>query len=115
MKDLLDYFKLLSDETRVRILMLLFTKELCVCQLTGITGVSQPNMSKHLGRLKDAGYVKDRRDGQYIFYSLNMENGIYSSILEDIYSNIDEYPILKEDNEKSLTADIYIDMLNAKS
>lgn len=113
MKGLLEYFKLLSDETRLRILMLLFTEELCVCQLTGITGVSQPNMSKHLGRLKDAGFVKDRRDEQYIFYSLAIEDGLYFNILEDIYSNIDDYPRLKEDSIKSLTADIYIDMLNA--
>ena len=53
MDKLLNYFKLLSDETRLRIMVLLYHGEFCVCQITGITGISQPNVSKHLARLRD--------------------------------------------------------------
>ena len=58
MNKLLNYFKVLSDETRLRIMVLLFHNELCVCQLTGITGISQPNVSKHLAKLRDIGISK---------------------------------------------------------
>ncbi len=64
MDKLLNYFKLLSDETRLRIMVLLYHGgEFCVCQITGITGISQPNVSKHLARLRDMGLVKDEKKG----------------------------------------------------
>ena len=104
MENILNYFKLLSDETRLRILMLLYTRELCVCQLTGITGVSQPNISKHLGKLKEKNLVKDRREEQYVFYSLKTEDPLFLKILGDIFRDLENYPVLKSDNEKSLAA-----------
>ncbi len=110
MNKLISYFKLLSDETRLRIMVLLFHKELCVCQLTGITGVSQPNISKHLSRLKSMDLVKDERKEQYIFYSLNIKDKLFLKILEDIVDNIGEYPVLRLDMEKSQAAAIYIEL-----
>lgn len=110
MDKLLNYLKLLSDETRLRIMILLFHNEFCVCQLTGITGISQPNVSKHLSRLRDMGFVKDERREQYTFYSLNLEEKLYEKILEDIVDNVDQYPILKLDLEKSKAAEKYIEL-----
>ena len=101
MNKLLNYFKVLSDETRLRIMVLLFHNELCVCQLTGITGISQPNVSKHLAKLRDLGLVKDERKEQYTFYSLNIEDQLLEDILGNIVDNIETYPILKLDIEKS--------------
>jgi ArsR family transcriptional regulator len=65
-----DIFKLLSDETRIRILMLLTRKELCVCQLMGVLGISQPLVSRNLSLLSNAGFLDERRDGKLIFYSI---------------------------------------------
>jgi ArsR family transcriptional regulator, arsenate/arsenite/antimonite-responsive transcriptional repressor len=110
MNKLLNYFKVLSDETRLRIMVLLFHNELCVCQLTGITGISQPNVSKHLAKLRDIGIVKDERKEQYTFYSLNIEDQLLEDILEKIVDNIESYPILKLDIEKSKVAAIYIEL-----
>ena len=101
MNKLLNYFKVLSDETRLRIMVLLFHNELCVCQLTGITGISQPNVSKHLAKLRDIGIVKDERKEQYTFYSLNIEDQLLEDILKKIVDNIEAYPTLKLDIEKS--------------
>lgn len=112
MDELTNYFKLLSDETRLRIMVLLYHRELCVCQLCGITGISQPNISKHLGRLRDSGLVKDERKEQYIFYSLNMKDKLFEKILKNIVENIEEYTILKSDIEKSKSAEKYIELAN---
>ena len=114
MEKLIDYFKLLSDETRLRIMVLLYHDNFCVCQLTGITGVSQPNISKHLGRLRDMGLVKDERKEQYTFYSLNIEDELFEDILKSIVKNIQSYPILRLDVEKSKAAEKYIELLNMK-
>ena len=115
MEKLTNYFKLLSDETRLRIMVLLFHNEYCVCQLCGITGISQPNVSKHLARLRDMGLVKDERKEQYIFYSLNMGNKLFEGILRKIVENIESYPTLKSDIEKSKAAAKYIELMNMKN
>ncbi len=110
MDKLTNYFKLLSDETRLRIMVLLFHNEFCVCQITGITGISQPNVSKHLGKLRDMGFVKDERKEQYTFYSLKIDDELFEGILEKIVDNISDYPTLRLDIEKSKAANKYIEL-----
>jgi DNA-binding transcriptional ArsR family regulator len=68
-----EYFKLLSDASRVRILMLLDSKELCVCQIMGVLGMSQPLVSRNLALLYKGGFLDDRREGKMIFYVLKKE------------------------------------------
>lgn len=101
MDNLLDFFKLISDETRLRILILLFHKKFCVCELCGIMNESQPKISKHLGKLRDIGLVKDERQEQFIYYRLNITNELYIDILKKIVQNADNYSIIKEDLAKS--------------
>lgn len=100
MNKLVNFFKLLSDKTRLRILILLYHKKLCVCELCGIMEVSQPNISKHLAKLRDMNFVKDHRQEQFIFYSLNIEDKALKDMFQNIIDNIDKYPILKSDIEK---------------
>ncbi len=71
MKDLLQIYKALSDETRLRIIKLLEHGELCVCDIVGSLDIIQPKISFHLGVLKEAGLVKDRRVGKWIHYRLD--------------------------------------------
>ncbi len=73
MKRVTETFKLLTDELRVRILMLLDRKELSVCQLMGITGVSQPLISRNLSLLYKGGLLDERRDGKLRFYSIRKD------------------------------------------
>jgi ArsR family transcriptional regulator, arsenate/arsenite/antimonite-responsive transcriptional repressor len=63
-------FGALSDETRLRVLRLLEERELCVCELMQVLDMSQPRISRHLGVLKNAGLVKDRREGKWVYYAL---------------------------------------------
>ncbi len=63
----------LSDEMRLRILDRLSAGERCVCELTGALRAGQSRLSFHLKTLKDAGLVRDRPDGRWVYYSLNAE------------------------------------------
>ncbi|GAB6171785.1 metalloregulator ArsR/SmtB family transcription factor [Paradesulfitobacterium aromaticivorans] len=69
-----EQFKVLADKTRLRILGLLRERELCVCDLTEILEISQPGVSQHLRRLKQAEFVKERKGGQWVYYSLNNQH-----------------------------------------
>jgi len=61
---------LLGDESRLRLCALLRERELCVSDLVKVTGISQSRVSTHLGRLREAGIVRDRRQGAQSFYTL---------------------------------------------
>ncbi len=67
-----DLFALLSDDTRLRCLLLLQKeKELCVCELNHIIGGMQPKISRHLALMRQSGLVLDERKGQWVYYQLN--------------------------------------------
>ena len=68
-----DLVSALADPTRVRLLALLDGHELTVAELTAITELSQSRVSTHLGRLRDAGLLQDRRDGALRYYRLQEE------------------------------------------
>lgn len=71
MNNILPIFKALSDETRLRILALLKERELCVCDIAETLKMTQPNISFHLGMLREAGLIKDKKSGRWIHYSLD--------------------------------------------
>jgi len=66
-------FRALGDETRLRIVALLSHGELCVCHLEKALSLSQPNASRQLGILKNAGIVDSRRDGTWVYYRLDKQ------------------------------------------
>ena len=67
-------FHALSDETRLSILECLRGSERCVCELTGDLDAAQSRLSFHLRVLKEAGLVTDRREGRWMYYTLNTES-----------------------------------------
>ena len=97
MKKYSDLFKVLSDETRLRIVNLLFRQKLCVCELTEILDESQPKISKHIAKIRSIDLVETERNTQYIYYSLN---GNYSEILKSILKHANEFETLRSDLEK---------------
>lgn len=68
--NLVEVYKCLCDETRLRILHLLSIRPLCVCHFQDILGAPQVKISKHLAYLRLHGMVETRRDGSWIVYSL---------------------------------------------
>jgi DNA-binding transcriptional ArsR family regulator len=70
MEYLVELFKSLGDETRLRILNLLYERELCVCDVMAALNIPQSRASRHLICLKRSGLAKDRREAQWMYYSL---------------------------------------------
>ncbi len=75
-----------SNEVRLKILYLLnMEKELCPCDLADILGMSVPAVSQHIRKIKDAGIITARREGQTLYYSLNEDE---TDILNIIFKSI---------------------------
>ena len=110
MDKLMNLFKVLSDETRMRILVLLYHKKLCVCQIQGILEETQPKISKHLAKLRDMGFVKDERQEQFIYYYIDKDNELLSGILQNIILNSEKYTTIQKDLESLQKGDEYTEM-----
>jgi DNA-binding transcriptional ArsR family regulator len=78
--------KTLADETRLRILMLLREKELFVCQLMAVTGMSQSLVSRSLALLEREGLLDSRRQGKRVFYRLKGEIPILGRTVMDAFA-----------------------------
>ena len=91
---------LLGDESRIRLCALLSGRELCVSDLVRVTGISQSRVSTHLGRLREAGFVRDRRKGTQSFYGLAADSlpSAVKSLLDDASSSDD--PTLSGDRKR---------------
>ena len=97
--DLSMVFKALSDETRLRILKLLEGGELCVCHVVAAFDMSQSKVSFHLGVLKAAGLLKDRKEGKWMIYKID-DSDLFRRFL--VLSLIEKIPedTLKEDKAR---------------
>lgn len=105
-----ELFSLLSDETRLRCLVLLQKEgELCVCEIGQIIESMQPKISRHLALMRSSGLVSDERRGQWVYYSLNpslpdwakriIESALENLKKEEPYSSdIDRMCLLKKEN-----------------
>lgn len=66
------FFKCLSDDTRLRCITLLQQEgKLCVCELTAALALSQPKISRHLASLRQCGLLLDSREGQWVYYQIS--------------------------------------------
>jgi ArsR family transcriptional regulator len=83
MKNEAGIFKALADETRLRILLLLLDGELCVCEIIAALELPQSTVSRHLAYLKRTGWVSDRKQGVWMYYSFN-ENDVLIRELQAI-------------------------------
>lgn len=103
MKDLVKIMKALSDPTRLKIVKMLQHKTLCVCEMQAALGHSQPNVSKHLKILQEAGLVESQKDGLWVNYALVPADhgGPYvAALLQDLESWLEDDPEMKTILEK---------------
>lgn len=96
-RDLLPVLQALADPSRLRILLMLRQREQCVCHLTDALGLSQGTVSHHMGVLKRAGLVRDRRDSsdaRWVYYSLDPSAQGFGQLLADLLdtSRVDPTP-----------------------
>jgi len=100
MKALEQTAKLVSDQTRIRMLMLLSEKELCVCQLMGILGISQPLISRNLSLLEKGGFLESRREGKLMFYRISRDlPSVHAKFLDAFREALETDETLREDRE----------------
>ncbi|NMO98027.1 ArsR/SmtB family transcription factor [Paenibacillus lemnae] len=86
--EIADKLKLLGDKTRLTILALLTDREWCVCEFVDLFDMSQPAVSQHLRKLKSQGLVSESRRGQWVYYSLNIDDKPYiRAVLNEIPSS----------------------------
>lgn len=93
MEKLSNVLKALSDETRLRVLNLLYEKELCVCDVMETLQISQAKASRHLIYMKNAGLLKDRKSAQWVYYSIVSDESMkfIDSLVYDSLRNMEPY------------------------
>ncbi|MFX0013353.1 MAG: ArsR/SmtB family transcription factor [Promethearchaeota archaeon] len=84
------FFKLISGETRIKILLALMKTELCVCDLSEILEMTPSAVSHQLKELREGNFVKYRREGKENFYSLEIEH--LEPILANVLEHLKEHP-----------------------
>ncbi len=102
MQDLIKAMKALSDETRLRILKILLERECCVCEVMQALDIAQSRASRNLGILQDAGFLKARRDGAWMLYSVDWEtaNHYATSLAKLLRDSPISNEILTKDKER---------------
>jgi ArsR family transcriptional regulator len=102
MRDFVKLCKALSDETRIRILKVLLQRECCVCEVMQALDISQSRASRNLGILEDADFIRSRRDGLWIVYSIDEQRmkSYTASLIELLRSSLVNDETLLQDRER---------------
>jgi ArsR family transcriptional regulator len=102
MRDFAKLFRALSDETRIRILKVLLERECCVCEVVQALDISQSRASRNLGILEDAGFIRSRRDGLWIVYSIDEQRmkSYTAPLIELLRSSLVNDETLLQDRER---------------
>ncbi len=82
MRELIKIFKILSDESRLRVLLILQDRECCVCEVMQALNISQSKASRILSALYDVGFLRLRKEGLWSLYSMNWDG--MNAVLKDI-------------------------------
>jgi ArsR family transcriptional regulator len=101
MRELVKAMKSLSDETRLRMLNLLLERECCVCEVMQVLGISQSTASRGLCALYDAGFLKQRKEGTWTFYSIAKDTAhYYSEMLEAVREVLEDNSVAEADRQR---------------
>jgi ArsR family transcriptional regulator len=90
-------FKILGDSTRIKILMLLDSHEMCVCDIANVLNMTKSSISHQLALLREAGIVKYRKSGKEVYYMLDDEH--IKKLYEIGFEHIDHKMKRGENNE----------------
>jgi ArsR family transcriptional regulator len=93
----IEVFKALGDENRVRIAMMLRERPMCVCEIDSVLDIALSTVSSHLKILKTSGIIRDKKDGRWVIYSINEENGLVAEILDIFEKKLAEDVVLSGD------------------
>ncbi len=99
---LVDLLKTLGHPARLRILALLRGGELCVCQINSVIGLAASTVSEHLTELRRSGLLTERKDGRWVYYTLNPKTGL-QDLVDVLGPHLDEVQQVKEDFKAART------------
>ena len=107
LKDITKVFKALADSSRVRIIKMLESKPLCVCEITFVLNLSTSTVSKHLSILRDCGLILDEKNGKWVNYMINPDlnsnlreqliNLVNTSLVNDKFIKLDKANLIMAD------------------
>jgi ArsR family transcriptional regulator len=94
-------FKALADQTRLRIVGLLVSGEICVCHIHESLGLPQPTVSRHLAYLRNAGLVVSRKDGLWVHYQLaDLTDPVMTTLLDAVAHALGHLDSGKRDHKR---------------
>ena len=97
MKDYLNIFKVLSDENRLRILLMLRKRPLCVCEIYEVLNIALSTISAHLKNMRNIGLIEDMKDGRWVIYRLVEKESFLMEILERLEGKLEKDPVINRD------------------
>ena len=102
MFDFMNVTRALADENRVRILMALEDRELCVCQIIDLLALSPSTVSKHLSVLRNARLIRGRKQGRWMHYRLDGDAGraYVTGAIDWVRASLGDDPVIAEDRQK---------------
>ena len=109
-EDKIKFFKALSDSNRLRILKMLQTKPLCVCEITNVLELATSTVSQHLKILKESGFIIEEKDGKWVNYLINPRpsDPRISTLLNSLDYWIAEESVIISDKKKVLEINRHI-------
>lgn len=97
---MIEIFKALSEESRLRIIALLIDKEMCVCEIESCLGLTQSNASRHLTLLKKCGILESYKNAQWAYYRVNEKfKNEHIELWKYLQSKLKELPTFQIDKE----------------
>jgi ArsR family transcriptional regulator, arsenate/arsenite/antimonite-responsive transcriptional repressor len=101
LNNLVTALKALSDETRIRMLNLLLQRECCVCEVMQVLKISQTRASRNLSILRQAGFLKQRKEGLWAYYSIDKSllNEDLASLLKGVETGLKDSPVAIRDRK----------------
>lgn len=97
-------FKSLQDTNRLRIIVLLSKRKLCVCEIAYVLGVTQPSISRHLKRLKELNLIVEEQDSFWTNYSLSTGDGVEWEVVKLTLDTLKDQKIILQDIDKLKSA-----------
>lgn len=101
MENLVTALKAISDETRLRMINLLLQRECCVCEVMQVLNISQTRASRNLSQLRQTGFLQQRKEGLWAYYSIDRSslNDSLALLLEAIEIGFKDNPLAIRDKE----------------
>jgi ArsR family transcriptional regulator len=101
MREIIKAFKVVSDETRLRVLNLVLERECCVCEVVQALEISQSKASRALSALYDAGFLKFRKEGLWSLYSMDEDKSEYlGKLIETVEIGLKNNKVTLHDRQR---------------